>query len=143
MSIDILSPLLSAPPFGVPASSSSGVTVGWNVFAPNFWLVAVQGTDKVSMNIQMLVLRRYPDWDNIWYFEFGQTPQILAGQTISTASVTLIDGTMTLGSASINGSQVTFEASGGVAGMSATIGCAVTFSGGSVLSWRGILYTSR
>ena len=118
-----------------------GLVFGWLWQPLEANLMATTPTD-----IERVQLKRYSGWNSTWYFDFKNLPQIIAGQTISSAgTISVVAGGagLTVGSGTVSGTQVTFKVSGGTAGVNYTLSCPITLSGGDVVTWEGDLYCSN
>jgi hypothetical protein len=88
-------------------------------------------------------LNKTTDESRVFDFDFSQQPEIIAGDTIASASLsqTLLYGigTVTLGTPNISGGKVNFVVSGGTDQSSHRIDCNITTTAGRIISGCGIL----
>lgn len=76
--------------------------------------------------------------NRLYHFDFSRHSERAAGETILTATVTA-DAALTVGSPVIDGDFVQVRITGGAAGTTYAVTCAVTTSGGNTLSQVGYL----
>ena len=75
-----------------------------------------------------------------WNFDFSQEPEILAGATISSATVTTTGTALTIGPAVISGGTVQVQLTAGTTKTRYPMKCAATLSTGKVVVRFGRLY---
>lgn len=83
-------------------------------------------------------LQKRSDWSRLYNFEFAQFEEIVAGDTISSASVPAVVG-LTLGTPAISGSQVQLTIAGGTVGATYKVVCTITTAASRILSIEGLL----
>lgn len=94
------------------------------------------------------ILWKTPETDRVYWIDFEKFQEIIDGQTIASAVVTVDEEGLTIGSPSISGSKVMFRISGGTLDDPDTelvfhIHVAATTSAGRVLPGAGILYLTK
>jgi len=72
-------------------------------------------------------------------FNYEEMPEIVAGQTLASATITATPAGLTIGTPSISGGKVFFVVTGGTAGVTYDIQCLATTSSGSKLLGCGLL----
>lgn len=84
-------------------------------------------------------LTKRADWSRIYTFTFAVFAEPAGGETLSSPVVTGSPTGLTIGTPSVSGSTVTVRISGGTAGVTYDVTCAVTLSSGGALSMVGHL----
>jgi hypothetical protein len=82
-------------------------------------------------------LGRPSTWSRVYEWDFSDFDELEAGETISSPAVTADPSGLTIGTPSVSGSSVFCRLSGGTAGVTYEVTCAVTLSSGGTLDMVG------
>jgi hypothetical protein len=87
------------------------------------------------------VREKLPAWLRTFRFDFSSFAEVVAGETISSPSVTATPSGLTIGSPTIPSgtSRVEATVTGGAGGQRYNVTCSVTTSGGATLTIEGFL----
>ena len=106
------------------------------------------------MSIAILTLRKYAGEVRAYGFDFSKFPEVMSGETLSSPTVTVSPTGPTIGTPTVTtvpfdpgrgaeliqtGKGVKVSVSAGTAGVSYTLTCTVTTSGGATLKILGTL----
>lgn len=100
------------------------------------------------MAIPVTTIQKYTGEFRAFCFDFSNAPEVVAGETLSSPTVTVSPSGPTIGSPSVlssafddvaSGKGIKVTVSGGTAGTTYTLTCTVTTSGGATLICKGLL----